>query len=375
MTTFHPFAMERYQSTWENRVDFNLSESGVHPLTLGELLELAGTASVDDVLLGYGQSNGSDELRARIARLYPGASADGVVVTNGSAEANFVALWEIVQPGDEVVVVMPGYMQTWGLGQSLGARVRGLRLHEENGWQPRSDEIADAITARTRLVVLTNPVNPTGSILGTEALDAIVDAARRCGAWILADEVYAGAELDGQETPSLFARYDRLIATGSLSKAYGLPGLRIGWAITDPDTAERLWARTDYTTISPGGLTDALACMALDEAVRARLLLRTRQRIRAGLEILEAWLHDVGGFTWHAPRAGAICYARYDAPIDSLSLAERLRVEKSVLVVPGAHFEMEGFLRFGFGIPADELRLALARCAELLHAPAAAAQR
>jgi aspartate/methionine/tyrosine aminotransferase len=372
---FQPFAMERWQSTWENRVDFNLSESGVHPLTVGELLALAGGGDVTAIALGYGQSNGSDALRERIARLYPGADDAGVVVTNGSAEANFVACWERLSPGDEAAIVMPTYMQTHGLARNFGATVRPIPLHEEDGWQPRREEIEAAITSRTRLVVVTNPVNPTGSILGSNALDAIIAAAGRHGAWILTDEVYAGAELDGRETPSLFGRYEKVIATGSLSKAYGLPGLRIGWAVTDPHTAERLWARTDYTSISTGTLTDELACIALDERVRPQLLERTRARIRAGLDVLEDWLRDVGGFTWQPPAAGAICYARYDAPIDSLVLAERLRTEKSVLIVPGAHFAMDRFVRFGFGIPLDELRAALARCAELLQPAAVGVRR
>jgi aspartate/methionine/tyrosine aminotransferase len=387
MTEFRPFAMERWQSTWENRVAYNLSESGVHPLTLGELLALAGGVAADtlravggvgalDLLqLGYGQSNGSDELRARIARLYEGGDAEGVVVTNGSAEANFVALWELVQPGDEVVILVPTYMQSWGLAEALGARVVPVALREELGWQADPAEIEAAIGERTRVVVVTNPGNPTGRALGDEAIDALLAAVQRTGAWILADEVYAGAEREGGETRSLFGRHERVIATGSLSKAYGLPGLRIGWAATDPDTAERLWTRTDYTTISPGALTDALAGIALEPGVRQKLLDRTRARIRDGLAILEAWLHDAGTFAWHAPDAGAICYTRYDAPLDSESLAERLRVEQSVLVVPGAHFGMGNYIRFGFGLPPAELRAALERCAAVFRTLAAARTR
>src|SRR5688500_14145694 len=113
-SNFHPFEMERWQSVHENRVAFNLSESGVHPLTLAQLLDLGGLISLGDTRLGYGQSNGSDELRERIAGQYQGATPDHVVVMNGSAEANFPAMWALVEPGDEVVVVVPTYMQTYG---------------------------------------------------------------------------------------------------------------------------------------------------------------------------------------------------------------------------------------------------------------------
>ncbi|MFW6079675.1 MAG: aminotransferase class I/II-fold pyridoxal phosphate-dependent enzyme [Gemmatimonadota bacterium] len=378
-----PFAMERWQSTYENRVDHNLSESGVHPLTLGELLELAaGTGAVGsehdggeadavaDLLetsLGYGQSNGTDALRAAIARLYDGANDTNVVVTNGSAEANFVALWRLVRPGDEVVILVPTYMQTHGLADGFGARVREVPLREEAGWQPDPDAIADAVRDATRIIVVTNPNNPTGAVLGDEARDAVLRAAERSGAWILADEVYAGAELDGPPTPSFWGASPRVIATGSLSKAYGLPGLRIGWAVAPAALADELWARTDYTTISPGTLTDRLAALALATGTRPRLLERTRRILRTGLDRLDAWLRPLDAFTYRPPDAGAIAYVRYDLPVASPDFAERLRAEQSVLIVPGAHFGMGPYLRFGYGLLDDDLRAALERVGRLVR--------
>jgi hypothetical protein len=366
MSTFHPFAMERWQSTYEYRVDLNLSESGVDPLTLAELLEI-GRANIDDVPLGYGQSNGSDTLRARIAALYDGADDHGVVVCNGSAEANFITMWELVRPGEEIAVVVPTYMQTYGLAQNVGARVVEIPLREELGWQPDPDDIARAVTGRTRAIIVTNPGNPTGSTIGDDARAAIVRAAQRTGAWILADEVYRGAEINGTDTPSFFGTHDRVVATGSLSKAYGLPGLRIGWCMSDADTAETLWSRSDYTTISAGELTDRLAAIALDPTVRPRLLERTRAIIRTGLDTLSAWFEQTGGFHWRDPDAGAICFARYDADIPSAELAERLRVEQSVLIVPGSHFGLDHYVRFGLGMPTAQFQTALDRVAETLR--------
>lgn len=213
------------------------------------------------------------------------------------------------------------------------------------------------------MIVVTNPGNPTGSILNDDARRAVIDAAARTGAWILADEVYTGAELSGVATPSFFGTHERVIAVGSLSKAYGLPGLRVGWAVTDVNTAADLWARSDYTTISTGALTDRLAAIALAPSVRPRLLQRTRGLIQAGLDTLTAWMDDVGGFHWHTPDAGAICFARYDADVPSDVLAERLRTEYSVLVVPGSHFGLGPYIRFSTGVPAAELQRALERAA------------
>jgi aspartate/methionine/tyrosine aminotransferase len=359
MPQFVPFEMERWQSLYENRVDYNLSESGVHPLRLNELMEIGGATSLGDTHLGYGQSNGTDALRSQIATLYPNASPAQIVVTNGSAEANYVALWELVEPGDEVAILVPAYMQTHGLATNFGARVIEIPMREDAGWQPDPGDIARLVTERTRVIVVTNPGNPTGTVLDTASVDAIIAAAQRSGAWILADEVYAGAELAGAETPSFHGRTERVIATGSLSKAYGVPGLRIGWLVADERTAAKLWARRDYTTISPGELTDRLARVALDRTIRPRLLSRTRSIIRSGVAILEDWMTAQGCFTWRRPDAGAIVFARYDFDTPSAALAERMRTDDSVLVVPGSQFGFESFIRFGIGMQPDHLRIAL----------------
>ena len=176
---FVPFELERWQSTWENRVRYNLSESGVHPLSIQELLGLAGAspAPLLDVRLGYSQSNGTDLLRGRIAALYDGVSPDQILVTTGSAEANFVVCWRLVEPGDKVAVMLPNYLQTWGLAQNFGAEVRGFTLRAEAQWEPGPEEVRGAIAPGTKLVVVTNPHNPTGHVLSKEMRQAIVSRA------------------------------------------------------------------------------------------------------------------------------------------------------------------------------------------------------
>src|SRR5207302_10626134 len=211
--SFVTFDLERWQSTWENRVKFNLSESGVHPLAVRELLDLAD-APLDpllDVRLGYSQSNGTDGLRQRIAALYPGATADQVLVTNGSSEANFCVCWRLIEPGDKVAVMLPNYLQTWGLAQNFGAQVLGFPLHPERQWEPTAEEIRTAIAPGTKLVVVTNPHNPTGHVLSDEMRRLILERSAEVGAWLLADEVYQGAELDGRTTPSFWGGYERVI--------------------------------------------------------------------------------------------------------------------------------------------------------------------
>jgi len=368
--SFEPFAMERWQSTWENRVRYNLSESGVHPLTVAELLALAGETpeAVAHSRLGYPQSNGTEPLRAAIAALYPGATADNVLVTNGSAEANFCACWQLIHPGDRVAIVLPTYMQTWGLARTFGATIAPIWLREELGWQPDPAEIDVAIGPSTRLVVVTNPNNPTGAILAQEAVARITRRASEVGAWLLADEVYQGAEREAATTPTLWGRGERVLITNGLSKAYGLPGLRIGWCVAPPPLVAELWARKDYTTIGPSVVSDWLATRALAPAVRGRIIERTRGILRSNWPVLERWLRDVGDqFTFRAPDAGAICYARYRAGVNSSALAERLRLGHDVLVVPGDQFGMDHFIRFGFGPQQQDLEAGLARVAEALR--------
>jgi aspartate/methionine/tyrosine aminotransferase len=363
---FVTFDLERWQSTWENRVRYNLSESGVHPLSVRELLSLAESAAdpLLDVRLGYSQSNGTDALRERIAALYPGATPDQVLVTNGSAEANYVAALGVIEPGDQVAMLLPNYLQLWGHVQNLGAQVRPFRLHEERGWAPDPAEIRSAIGPGTKLVVVTNPHNPTGHILADPMRRAIIDRAREVGAWLLADEVYMGAERDGRTTASFWGSYDRLLCVAGLSKAYGLPGLRIGWLVGPAPIVADAWARHDYTTIGPSGASDHLATLALQPAVRERLLARTRGILRENYPVLEQWLKSFGAsFTWVPPQAGAICFVRYRPAIDGEALVERVRAGQNVLLVPGEHFGMPGYIRFGFGNELPELREALAATA------------
>jgi hypothetical protein len=359
--------MERWQSTYEHRVRFNLSESGVHPMSLEELLGLSGAApgSLDRVRFGYGQSNGSDELRARIAALYPGADDANVLVTVGGAEANFAAHWHLTEPGQAAAVMLPNYMQVPGLLENFGARPLPFHLEEATGWEPDLDELDAALEAGARFVLVTNPNNPTGKALREDALDAIVERAERHGAWILSDEVYQGAEAGGERTPSFWGRYDRVLVTNSLSKAYGLPGLRLGWVVGPADEIATLWGRTDYTTIAPATLSDHLAALALEPETRAKITDRARRIVRENLSATRDWLDARPGlFAYRPPDAGAIVYVRYSADVSSSSFAEKLRVEKDVLVVPGDHFGMDRFLRIGFGPPRDELMEALGRIAE-----------
>jgi len=369
---FQPFVMERMMSLFEQDVDYNLSESGVHPLKLRELLAHVpqGMEDLLDTEINYPHVNGIPELRQNIAHLYDGATPKNVLVTVGAIEANNIAVQTLLEPGDQIAVMLPNYMQIWGIAKNSGLELVEFHLREADGWAPDLAELESVVTPRTKLIAVCNPNNPTGRIMTETEMDGIVACAEKVGAWILADEVYRGATraLD-EENPSFYGRYDRVLAIGSMSKAYGLPGLRIGWVAAPVETIDEIWARHEYVTISATMLANKLAAIALSPEVRPLLLKRTRDYIRRGFPILEKWMNDhPGKFSFRPPDAAAIAFVRYHLEVSSSEFAERLRTEKSVLLVPGDHFGIDHFLRISFGLPGDYLTSALDRIHELIGA-------
>jgi len=364
-----PFELERWQSVWENKVELNISESGVRPLTTSELVPDAATLQkILDVPQYYPQTNGSEELRSRIAELYPGATAENVLVTCGGSEANFISTWSLIEPGDEIVFMTPNYMQVAGLARSFGATVKPIWLREELQWGINIGELPRLIGPKTKLVAICNPSNPTGSVLRKDEREAIAAAAEKVGAWVLADEVYRGAEFDGAMTPSFWGGYDRILCTAGLSKAYSLPGLRTGWVVGSPKMVAKLWGHHDYTTIGPSMLTDLLACVALEPRRRAWILNRTREILLRNYPVLRAWLEShADSFSHVPPKAGAIAWAGLSGGRNSAQMAEELREKKGVLLVAGEQLGMESFVRFGFGGDPGHLQEALGRIAEWLQ--------
>jgi aspartate/methionine/tyrosine aminotransferase len=345
------FQMERMQSTWENLVEFDMSESGVRPVTLRGLVDLGlDLDAVLDVPLGYSQSNGTIALRERLAGIYPGAGIDRIEVTNGTSEANYLVALALLEPGDGLAMELPNYMQLWGVPQSLAAPVTTFRLRPERGWEPDWDEFDRAVTRGTRLLYLSNPNNPSGAVLSDEAMRRIVDRCERTGTWLLSDEVYQGAELEGPRTKSFWGMSDRVIVTSGLSKAYGIPGVRIGWIVGPPFVVEATWSQHDYITIGPNKLSDMVARIAVTAANRDVLYERTRAILAANLPIVEGWAASFGDLLeFNRPRAGAMTLVRYRADVPSLDLCERIRTEQSTLVVPGSHVGLEGYLRIWYG--------------------------
>ena len=364
-----PFELERWQSVWENKVELNISESGVHPLTTAELVpDAEQLKKILDVQQLYPQTNGSEELRTRIAELHPGATMENVLVTSGGSEANYVSTWGLIEPGDEVVFMMPNYMQIAGLARGFGATVKPLWLRESLDWGINVDDLPRLVTAKTKIIAICNPSNPTGAVLREDMRAAVLAAAEKVGAWVISDEVYRGAEFDDETTASMWGGYERVLVTAGLSKAYSLPGLRTGWVVGPAKMIEKLWSYHDYTSISPSMLTDRLASAALEPARRAWILNRTRETLRANYPALQKWLAERADIFSHVPpKAGAIAWAGLRDGRNSAQMAEELRAQKSVLLVAGEQMGMESFVRLGFGGDSEHLQKALGRIDEYLQ--------
>lgn len=368
MARIDVFEMERMQSLHWWEVEYDLSESGVRALSMRELLADRADEMLD-VALAYPLSEGSEASREAIATWYPGATAANVTMVNGGSEANHLVLWSLLEPGDRLAFMVPNYLQGIALGRHFGEGTDTFPLARVDArWGLDTDALRAAVTARTKAIMVCNPNNPTGGVLTDAEMDDVVRAADAVGAWIVVDEIYRGAEVDGDDaTPTFWGRYERVAVTSGLSKAFAMPGLRVGWVVAPQALIHDVWSHHDYTTLTPGMLSDRLTAFAAHPDNRDRILARTRSIVRQNLPPVEAWIEehrDVLSFV--RPVAGAIVYLEYDLPIASSELVDRIRREQSVLLVPGQMFGVGNGLRIGFGFDPEETIKGLERVSPYL---------
>jgi aspartate/methionine/tyrosine aminotransferase len=261
-------------------------------------------------------------------------------------------------------------MQMPGVARSLGATVKPFRLQQPTGWEPDWDEFDAAVTPKTKLLYLSNPNNPTGAVLSDDAMKRIVERCEKTGTWLLSDEVYLGAEIARPRTKSFWGMGERVVVTSGVSKAYGIPGVRIGWLVGPPGLASACWTQHDYITIGPNKMSDAIARTAVQPANREQCYARTREILRHNLPIAREWVRSFDGFiSWREPQAGAIALLKYHANFPSVDLANRVRERQNTLIVPGAHVGLEGYVRIWIGAREEFLREGLRRIGVELATP------
>lgn len=366
------FKVERWMNDYEDDAVYNLGETCIDSLTVGELLELAGEdpdsylTGLKDTRLTYGHIFGSPELVNGVAGLYRDLKGENVIPTHGAIGANEMVISAMIESTDNMVCVLPTYQQHYSIPKAIGAEVRILKLRPENDYLPDLDELRSLVDENTKMITINNPNNPTGSWIPTPTLKAISDIAARVGAYVLSDEVYRGISEDGSYMDSIVDIYDRGISVGSMSKIFSLAGLRLGWiASKDKDVLHLCLERRDYDTISCGMIDDKLASLAL--AHKEKIFERNRAIIEKNRRILDEWVNRTPQVHYLRPVAGTTALVYYDLDMPSYELCKRLIREKGLLFTPGAAFEMEGAVRIGYAFDSKLLKEGLDKFTEFLE--------
>ena len=364
------FGVEMWMNEWETKCECNLAETCVESLTIDQLFQISGKNKKDlseilSLKMTYGEIKGSDRLRTAIAALYENQTIENVLVTHGTIGANMLVHKTLVDSGDRVVSVVPTYQQHFSIPKSIGANVHFLRLREENNWLPDLDELKELVVPGTKLIALTNPNNPTGSLIDKEMLAQIAEIAAEAGSWVLCDEVYRGTDQHGAGmTTSITDIYEKGISTAGMSKAYSLAGLRLGWVTAPHTVIEDVMIHRDYDTISVGMVDDYLATVALENV--DRLLERSHKITRGNLSYLSSWLDGETKLSWVKPSSGTTALIKIELPIKSYDFCVDLLQKTGVMFTPGAVMGMEGFIRVGYANNPDVLRAGLSRVSKYL---------
>lgn len=341
---FMDFELERWLPVGGSRCDFNLGGATPPALSFKDVIDEFDL----NWKIGYGYTKGLDELRERIAKLYSSIEKENIVVTHGACEADFLIVNHLLDEGDEMVLLVPTYLGSYGIAKAIGAKIELFFLEEEDSYKLNLEKFKESLSSGTRLIFATNPNNPTATKLSANEVKALCEIAEDMDCFLVFDEALKGLEVDGVGSPSPVDLYEKGVSTRSLSKL-GLGGLRIGWVAADEDIADGCWAIKDYTTLGTSGLSEHLASVALREDNVERIVEMNRRNLRIRLDILQEWIEDNRHILNSTPiEAGAAAFPRYKADLTSVELAERLLEEERVLVSPGDFFRGPGHFRMNY---------------------------
>jgi len=361
------FLLERWMTRHETNVRYDIAESGILPLSTDDLLAFEPPDRRDETLkqllrlpLGYSEARGTAELRGMLAATYRRGDPDHVLVTTGAIEANYLLFNVLLDAGDHMIAPYPAYQQLYSVPKAIGCDVSLWHVGPETAYRYDVDALERLVTPRTKVIIVNTPHNPTGAMLSPADARRVYDLADSVGATVIGDEAYRWLAVpDGEPfaEPS-FDLGPRGISVGTLSKPFGLPGLRIGWIMGPPDLIQACWSLRDYISLSPGKLNDALAQLGMRH--RERIVARNTEIITANIAEAGKWIGDRQSFlSWTPPRGGLLALLKYDLPMDSRPLADKLAIDYSVMLAPGSAFGYERHLRLGVGQRPDIFRKGL----------------
>jgi aspartate/methionine/tyrosine aminotransferase len=347
-----PFRIERYYAKHEFTTRFMLSSSDCESRTIGDLLALEPEAG--ERLLrqwcGYTESPGARSLREEIAAGYERLDADDVVVASAAEEGIFLLYHALLRPGDHAIVETPCYESALELARSTGAEVSAWTRRWEDGWAHDLDALARLVRPTTRVLYVNTPHNPTGTHMARAVFDRVVEIARDGDLVLFSDEVYRDLEHDAADRiPAGCDVYERAVSLGSISKSYGLPGLRLGWlAARDRRVLDAVLDLKHYTTICSSAPSENLTALALRH--REVLLERNRAIVRGNLPRLDDFVARRSElFAWARPSASPIAFPRVLADVDVAGLCEEVAREAGVLLLPGEVYDQPRHVRVGYG--------------------------
>ena len=362
------FKVEEWMNEYEIDAEYNIAETCVESLTVEELLNFsddpaARLEEIKKMQLTYGDIKGSPAFKKGVSGLYEKIKPENILPSHGAIGANFLLLYSLVEAGDEVVSVFPTYQQLYSIPESFGAEVKKLDLKYEDGFLPDLEKLKSLVTKKTKLIAVNNPNNPSGVVMKREILEKIVEIAREADAYLLADEVYRGFDLE-EKIPSIADLYEKGISVGSMSKVFSLAGLRMGWIAGPEEVIELCQLHRDYTTISNSMISDYLSVIALKN--KDKILKRNLKKVKRQLQILDRWVQNEDLVEYVKPNGGTTAFLNYKLDLDSETFAKKLFREKGVLVVPGTAFGRDKFIRIGFAGSEKELKAGLALLKEFL---------
>jgi capreomycidine synthase len=362
-----PALLECWMRQYYFSTEIDLGSSGVESFSMSELRRLLDISQddLDRVVFDDSRTLGGPGLREAIGDRWANGNPDRVMATHGSSEGIFLVMSALLQPGDEVITVSPCYPQLSAIAESNGCKLKNWSVDFERGFVPDIERLKSLITRRTRMLVVNFPHNPTGISLTLEQQRDLVDTLAETGSYLVWDGAFAEMTYGQPPLPDPGTWYDRTITLGTLSKGYGLPGLRIGWLLASPDILGRFVNLRDYITLHLSPLIELIA----ERAVRnAHILLRIRmEQASANLNALASWLECHRKVVdWVRPQGGVCTFLRMPGGVDVEAFCHLLARERRVLLVPGTCFGQPGFVRLGFGGPTPKFEEGLANLSDLL---------
>ena len=355
-----PFAVEEWMNAWEVGAKYNIAETCVDSISMNDLFELTGEDKTEFLnrlcarRLSYGDIEGLPEFRKGVCGLYKTLNIENIVPTHGASGANHHVFYSLISPGDRVVSIMPTYQQLYSIPESYGADVQILHLSKENNYLPDLEKLRRLVTPKTKMICINNPNNPTGALMSEQLLREIVEIARSADAWILCDEVYRHLSQEDGWCPSIVDLYEKGISVSSMSKAFSLAGLRLGWIAThDMSVVKSCLSHRDYNLVSCGVFDEMLAAVALKH--RDKLLERSRKIVRENLQILDDWVGSEPHVSYVKPKAGTTALVYYDLDISSYEFCEEMYKKTGAFVTPGDCFEVPHSMRIGYAYGKQDL--------------------